>query len=158
MSYKSNRDNIQHFCMRLPFAIQDWLGDKPPSIADDYLVDILIALAQCLSEEDAFEVESLVDTFHDYIVEEFRVIEPSFEPEDLWSYETFFADLYMMAQTLCAQWELAFHPKDHILRRCRLTTGAVRKDIGLVMLTVDERANSLYYDGEFDYLRLGVET
>lgn len=154
MSYRFDEE-IKHFCLRLPQTVQDWLDESPPTLDDDYSMEVAMSLAQCLSQENTFEVESLVDCFHEYLVEEYTMTTPSGDDTFIWNHERFFADLYMVAATLCADWELPHYHPSHPLIRCRLNAHAVRRDYGMVLITLDERSESLFYSGEFDYLREG---
>lgn len=145
------------FCLPIPFEVMDWIDSGPPSIPRDYQLDVLIGLAQCLTEEDLLDIESLVDAFQEYLIDEFRINQPYDESDYLQQFEAYFADVYLMASTLMAKWELRYQPKNHPLLRCRITTNKICKDSNLTLLEIDPLTTSLFYQGEFDYLKQGEQ-
>lgn len=151
MFLNSKNEHLIRFCLPIPPDVIDWLDSSPPSIARDFQLDVLIALAQYLTEEDDFDVESLVDNFQDYLIEEFRNNQPYEQHDELYQYETYFADVYLMASNLMTKWELKHYPRTYPLRRCRITTGRICRETNLAALVIDPSVTSLFYDGEFDF-------
>lgn len=138
----------------LPYTVIDWLNDRPPCLLAETILDISFSLAQCMTEEENFDVEMLVEGHMDYLFEEFLECASEAERDRIEEYESFFIGFYHATQSLFVTLELDEARRGDDIIRFRINT--LRVDIArqIAVVTLNKDARSLFFEGAFDYLKL----
>ena len=141
----------------IPLTVRDWLESRPPSLPADTALEYLIDLAQHFPFETEYDIESLVETYSDFLLDEARFHMTEEEFEYMNEYSDFFREIYYPATSLFTAIGLDNLQRNDWLIRLRLSVLMLTRDYRTAILQVVENILSHVGSGEFNYLRYEEE-
>ena len=147
--------NLVKFVIFLPEEVVGWLEVRPPQFPAASALDVLLSLVPCLTDENNFDVETLVEVHTDYLIEFFYNYALESEHYSIEEYEDFFRGIYLEAQSLISKLSLEVSNREDDLIKYRLQTLAVTKDCRSALVVIDKRTKSPFYEGDYKYINYG---
>ena len=141
----------------IPLTVRDWLESRPPSLPADIALEYLIDLSQHFPFEIDYDIESLVETYSDFLLDEARFHMTEEEFEHMNEYSDFFREIYYPATSLFTAIGLDNLQRNDWLIRLRLSVLMLTRDYRTAVLQVIENLLSHVGSGEFNYLRYEEE-